>query len=497
MTEPRPGPTTAARAGEQWDALARLYDDALALPVDERDAYLRECAADTTIVRQVRELLAAQTGGTVDRAIAAIAGAGRSVVAAPTPPSRVGAYEVLREIGRGGMGVVYLARRADGTYQRLVALKVSNHPVAASSLAARFLAERDILAGLAHPNIVPLFDAGVTDEGLPYFTMEFVDGVPIDTYCDRHALDLKARIRLFLRICSAVAAAHRALVVHRDLKPTNVLVTDGGDVKLLDFGIAKLLEQDLAPPTDTATDGRLMTPAYASPEQIRGVPVSTATDVYALGLLLYELLVGRRAHRFTSDGLAELVRVIAECDPPALSAAVTRPGRGDGVAAEVLARRRRTSASRLARQLRGDLERIVSKALAKAPERRYASAAHLAEDLQRFLDGQPVEARGASTDHDHSAARHSVVDRFQASSPVGLDDGYVLTTIATAPSFRRAHILKAPSLAPPFVARCWQVHPHLNGPPVRALSTRPRDGGRERGRQRDPALRCFAATVHA
>jgi eukaryotic-like serine/threonine-protein kinase len=401
MSDPRPTAltTTAPPAGERWDAVARLYDDALALPADRRDAYLRECAADTAVVSEVRELLARETGAAVDRAIEAIAAAaaGRPGTAGPAPPSRIGAYEVLREIGSGGMGTVYLARRADGAYQRLVALKVSRHPVANSALGARFLAERDILAGLAHPNIVPLFDAGVTDEGRPYFTMQFVDGAPIDVYCDRRALDVRARLRLVLRICSGVAAAHRALVVHRDLKPTNVLVTDGGDVKVLDFGIAKLLQPDLAGANDTATDGRLMTPAYASPEQIRGAAVSTATDVYALGLLLYELLSGRRAHRFPSQGLAELVQVIGEREPLSMSEAVMHPDRRDDPSAADIGRRRGTSVSRLIRQLRGDLERIVTKALAKAPEQRYASAAHLAEDLERFLDGRPVEARGAST----------------------------------------------------------------------------------------------------
>ena len=310
------------------------------------------------------------------------------------------------------MGVVYLARRADGLYERLVALKVARAPVFNPSLRGRFLAERDILAGLAHPNIAPLYDAGVTDDGLPYFTMEYVDGVTIEAYCDRQSLDLRARIRLFLRVCDAVAAAHRALVVHRDLKPTNVLVTADGDVKLLDFGIAKLLERDSPSASiDTATDARLMTPAYASPEQVMGRPVSTGTDVYALGLLLYELLSGRRAHRFTSSGLGELARVVAETDPMPMSEALAQPPADATSPAEVIARSRGTTPGRLARQLRGDLERIAGMALRRDPEKRYASAAHLAEDLDRYLDGRPVVARGHSLAYRASrfVRRHRVV----------------------------------------------------------------------------------------
>ena len=313
----------------------------------------------------------------------------------PAPRSQVGPYELLRKIGHGGMGVVYLARRADGVYQRLVALKLARAPVLDATLRDRFLGERDILAGLAHPNIATLFDGGVTDDGLPYFTMEYVDGQPIDAYCDANRLDLRARIRLFVRTCGAVAAAHRALVVHRDLKPTNVLVTETGEVKLLDFGIAKLLATE-APDrgAETATDSRVMTPAYASPEQVMGAAVSTATDVYALGLLLYELLCGRRAHRLESRGAAHLEQVVVQADPLPMADALTRPGPGgDSSTAEVIAQARQTTPARLARQLRGDLARIAEMALRKDPDRRYATAAHLAEDLERYLDGRPVLAR--------------------------------------------------------------------------------------------------------
>jgi serine/threonine-protein kinase len=405
----------ATTAGDRWERLAALFEGALALPPAERDAYLRDHCHDPGIAAEIDVLLAAHAleAGPIDRVMAALGSSRDEGWRDAAPRSQVGPYELLREIGHGGMGVVYLARRADGVYQRLVALKLARAPVLDATMRDRFLAERDILAGLAHPNIATLFDGGVTDDGLPYFTMEYVDGQPIDAYCDAHRLDLVARIRLFLRTCGAVAAAHRALVVHRDLKPTNVLVTDTGEVKLLDFGIAKLLALD-APDrrTETATDSRVMTPAYASPEQVLGAPVSTATDVYALGLLLYELLCGRRAHRFESRGAAHLEQVVVHTDPLPMADALTRPeSGGEPPTAQAIAAARQTTPARLARQLRGDLARIAAMALGKDPDRRYATAAHLAEDLERYLAGRPVLARTHSLAYRASrfARRHRLV----------------------------------------------------------------------------------------
>ena len=384
---------TAAR----WERMAALFEAALALPSAERDAYLREHCPDPKVADEIRALLAAPAdeAGPIERVMAALGAPAAAPWREASRRSRVGPYELLREIGHGGMGIVYLARRADGVYERLVALKLARAPVVDATLRDRFLAERDILAGLAHPNIATLFDGGVTDDGLPYFTMEYVDGRPIDAYCDANRLDLGARIRLFLGTCGAVAAAHRALVVHRDLKPTNVLVTEGGEVKLLDFGIAKLLDME-GPDrrTETATDSRLMTPAYASPEQVMGRPVSTATDVYALGLLLYELLCGRRAHRLESRGAAHLEQVVVQADPLPMAEALAHPAPGgDAATADGIAQARQTTPARLARQLRGDLARIAEMALRKDPDLRYATAAHLAEDLERYLDGRPILAR--------------------------------------------------------------------------------------------------------
>ena len=391
------GGQPATTVTDRWERMAALFEGALALPPAERVAYVREHCADSDLAAEIEALLAAQVAesGPVERVMAALGSPAASPWRDAAPRSQVGPYELLREIGHGGMGVVYLARRADGSYQRLVALKLARAPVVDATLRDRFLSERDILAGLAHPNIATLFDGGVTDDGLPYFTMEYVDGRTIDAYCDANRLDLGARIRLFVRTCGAVAGAHRALVVHRDLKPSNVLVTETGEVKLLDFGIAKLLGiEDPDRRNETATDSRVMTPAYASPEQVMGVAVSTATDVYALGLLLYELLCGRRAHRLESRGAKHLEQVVVQGDPLPMADALNRPGPGgDAATAEAIAHARQTTPARLARQLRGDLARIAEMALRKHPDRRYATAAHLAEDLERYLDGRPVRAR--------------------------------------------------------------------------------------------------------
>jgi serine/threonine protein kinase len=408
------GGQAATTSSDRWERLSLLFEGALALPPADREDYLRVHCSDPGVAVEIKALLAAQVAeaGPVERVMAALGSPIENRWRDPAPRSQVGPYELLREIGHGGMGVVYLARRADGVYQRLVALKLARAPVLDATLRDRFLAERDILAGLAHPNIATLFDGGVTDDGLPYFTMEYVDGKPIDAYCDANRLNLRARIQLFLHTCGAVAAAHRALVVHRDLKPTNVLVTESGEVKLLDFGIAKLLAMESPDRrTETATDTRVMTPAYASPEQVMGAAVSTATDVYALGLLLYELLCGRRAHRLESRGAPHLEQVVVQGDPLPMADALTRPGPGgDGASAEAIAQARQTTPARLARQLRGDLARIAEMALRKDPDRRYATAAHLAEDLERHLDGRPVLARPHSLVYRASrfARRHRV-----------------------------------------------------------------------------------------
>ena len=301
---------------------------------------------------------------------------------------RIGPYRVVRELGRGGMGVVYLAERDDGQYRQRVAVKLLRSSPDAEELRRRFVAERQILASLSHPHIAQLLDGGVSDGELPYLVIEYVDGLPLTEYCDRHRLGIDARLRLFQDVCSAVHHAHQNLVLHRDLKPGNVLVTAAGTVKLLDFGIAKLLNSALG--TDqpiTRTAFRMMTPAYASPEQVRGDSLTTASDVYALGLLLYELLVGSPAHRIDTDAPRAVFEAVCEREPERPSVAVAH---GESAAAAAAARD--TTPEKLARHLRGDLDAITAMALRKEPGRRYGSAELLAEDVSRYSQGLPVLA---------------------------------------------------------------------------------------------------------
>jgi serine/threonine-protein kinase len=309
-------------------------------------------------------------------------------------PSRLGPWRLIEEIGRGGMAVVYLANRDDGHFDQQAAVKLVKRGLDTDEVLRRFTQERQILASLAHANIARLLDGGVAPDGRPWFAMERVEGEPIDQYADSRRLSVTQRLELFLIVARTVAEAHRRLVVHRDLKPSNILVTASGDVRLLDFGIAKLLdsEQDGAAATRTAV--RLLTPEYASPEQVRGDAVTTSSDVYQLGLLLYRLLTGRRPYRVTGSSLQAIERAVSEQEPSRPSAAVARSEIEEGEAsASDIAAARGTSPDRLRRQLSGDLDAVVLKALRKAPERRHASAAQLADDVEAILGRRPVSAR--------------------------------------------------------------------------------------------------------
>jgi eukaryotic-like serine/threonine-protein kinase len=303
----------------------------------------------------------------------------------------IGPYQVIRKMGQGGMGAVYLGVRVDQEFRKHVAIKVIRTGLDSDEVVARFRRERQILASLDHPNIAHLIDAGTTDDGLPYFVMEYVQGRPLTDYCDSHKLTLRERLELFRSVCSAVQQAHQNLVVHRDLKPANVLVTADGKAKLLDFGIAKLLNPDVYPGElpPTATDMRVMTPDYASPEQVRGDPIATSSDVYSLGVILYELLAGRRPYQFTGSNQAEIFRIISEQEPRRPSTAITSD---PGADTDRLSTLRGGTTERLQKELRGDLDNIVLMALRKEPQRRYASAEALSEDIRRYLDGHPVAA---------------------------------------------------------------------------------------------------------
>lgn len=370
MTDSTPNP---ARVRE-------LFDRAAEMGPEERTAFLRDaCGDDEELLRDVVSLL---SHAGPDEAFADIVG--RAAAEVPSDePSRVGThigpYTVIERIGHGGMGTVWLAERSDEAFSKKVALKIVRGGLDAPQLLQRFRAERRILARLEHPGIARILDGGQTDDGLPYFVLEYVDGIRIDDYCRRHHLDTRARLRLFARVCEAVAYAHRNLVIHRDLKPANILVAEGETPKLLDFGIAKLTSDDLEHDV-TLMGSRPMTPDYAAPEQIRGEPVTTATDVYALGLLLFELLTGSHPFRRPASSLRDLEAAVLDTDPALPSQSVEAP-HADGDAAS------------LRRELRGDLDNIILKAIEKDPARRYTSVVALAEDVARHLEGRPVQAR--------------------------------------------------------------------------------------------------------
>jgi serine/threonine-protein kinase len=377
--------------------MSPLLDQALDLAPDERGPWLERLRRDDA-------KLAGEVASLLDSARAARDE--RFLEHTPESPQRatlagqtLGAYTLERPLGHGGMGSVWLARRSDGRYEGKVAIKFLNAALVGRAGEERFRREGSILARLTDPNIARLIDAGVSGTGQPYLVLELVDGKRIDQYCDDGRFDVAARLKLFLDVLGAVAHAHAQLIVHRDLKPSNVLVTQDGTVKLLDFGIAKLLEDDLHPGESTELTqeaGRAMTPEYAAPEQLLGLPVTTATDVYALGVLLYVLLGGQHPAGGSTRSSAELVKAIVETSPARLSEAVTSAKTLDGQSLRDNAARRAATPERLAHALRGDLDNIVGKALKKDPAERYASVTAFADDIRRYLDHEPVSARADS-----------------------------------------------------------------------------------------------------
>ena len=315
----------------------------------------------------------------------------------PAPERRIGPYRILRELGHGGMGTVYLAARADEQFHKRVALKIIRAGADSAEVVRHFKRERQILAGLDHPNIAKLLDGGTTDDGLPYFVMEHIEGQPLLQYCDSRCLAIPERLKLFQPVCSAVQYAHRNLVVHRDIKPGNILVAEDGSPTLLDFGIAKLLNPGLAGEAPTAT-AMVMTPEYASPEQARGGRITTATDVYSLGVVLYELLTGHHPYRLTSRQPLDILKAVAEQEPEKPSTVVGRTEELTGsqplrITPEGVAKAREGTPETLKRRLRGDLDNILMMALRKEPQQRYASVEALSDDLRRYLEGRPVRAR--------------------------------------------------------------------------------------------------------
>ena len=386
---------------ERWHRLDALFNEALAADEARRAALLdRACAGDSALRAQVEAMLRAHDMEVpvLDHGPEMLAGVLNGEPEAQL--GRVGPYRVLRELGRGGMGVVYLAERDDADFRQLVAIKCLVPGEATPDLADRFRRERRILASLTHPNIAQLYDGGFTAEGELYFVMEYVDGEPLDRFCDQRNLPIDQRLRLFLTVCETVQYAHQHLIVHRDLKPGNVLVTADGHVKLLDFGIAKLLEEESAVQSAETRTARVLTPEYSSPEQIRGEAVTAASDVFSLGLILFGLLTGRRAFA-SKPGLLGPMRAVIDTEPARASAIVESTTRtanrsGDASSTMELAAVRGTTPDRLQRRLRGDLDTILDRALRKDPSERYASAQALLDDIRRHIDGLPIHARPAS-----------------------------------------------------------------------------------------------------
>ena len=385
MSKLRPG---------RWQEVSPYLDLALSLSEDERTGWLQSLRAEKPELAKFLQILLEE-----HRELAAehfledspIQPGGGSFLQGQT----VGSYRLIFPIGQGGMGTVWLAERSDGRFQRRVAIKFLHFAVAARGGAERFKREGRILGRLAHPHIAELIDAGVMPDGQPYLVLEHVEGEPIDEYCDRRALDLNARIRLFLDVLSALAHAHANLIVHRDIKPSNVLVRSDGQVKLLDFGIAKLLAPDgdsTAATLPTMEGGAALTPYFAAPEQIAGGAITTATDIYAAGVLLFILLTGQHPAGPGPHSPANLVKAIVDTEALRPSDAISS-GKVDVEMSLGAAEKRATTPERIHRQLRGDLDTIVVKALKKSPDERYGSITALAEDLRRYLNREPISAR--------------------------------------------------------------------------------------------------------
>lgn len=398
-----------------------IVQRALDLPPEARNDFLLEaCGPDAELLDHAREVLSLALDDHPELSPGAglqALGTGDAASGATTASAgeRFGPWRILEETGSGGMAKVYRAERADGAYQQQVAVKLLHRTGDAGTPKKRFEHERNLLARLEHPNIARLLDGGTTDDGRSYIVMEYIEGERIDHYCDARTLSIEARLKLFLQVCDAVQFAHRQLIVHRDIKPSNILVTSDGSPKLLDFGIAKLLETDgeATDMTQTVLAHRMLTPQYASPEQVLGEPVSTATDVHGLGLLLYEMLSGHRARVIDSTRPRAIEQAVCETQPTAPSLACTTnrtPGTTHSAQSpEDIASARQLTPSHLQRRLRGDLDNIVMMALRREPERRYATAQQMADDIRNFLALRPVRARPDSLSYrvDRYMRRHA------------------------------------------------------------------------------------------
>jgi serine/threonine protein kinase/tetratricopeptide (TPR) repeat protein len=384
-------------SADRWHRLNEIFHAAIALEPDERAAYLHGRSGDDESLRREAEALI-EAHEQADRDSGALDRLGRSlddVASLAVDGRRFGPYRVVGEIGRGGMGAVWLAERDDGQFRQRVAIKLIKRGMDTAQILDRFRVERQILASLTHPNIARLIDGGTSADGLPYFVMEYIEGQPIDLHADSRELGVRERLDLFLQVCDAVSYAHQHLVVHRDIKPQNILVTAEGVPKLLDFGIAKVLQDAGEQATLTVSGQQLLTPEYASPEQVEGRHTTTQTDVYSLGVVLYELLTGRSPYQPRTWSTPDICESVRSADVERPSTAVVAPGDGRRTRRHVASVGPEDAATRerLRLQLRGDLDAIVLAAMRKEPQRRYGSVEQLANDIRRHLAGLPVRAR--------------------------------------------------------------------------------------------------------
>jgi len=388
LASPRTGAKGDFMNPERWQRVKQVLDGALAMDATGQPGYLDDaCEGDSQLRDEVESLLQhhqlAATGFLKQAAIQLTPSSEKGLPSARIG-RRLGVYQILSEIGHGGMGAVYRAARVDGQYEKQVAIKLVRGGYDTSSVLERFRHERQILATLDHPNIARLLDGGTTEDGIPFLVMELIEGEPVDRYCDAHRLTVTERLQLFRQVCGAVHYAHQRLVIHRDIKPSNILVTSEGVPKLLDFGIAKILDPSSGGETTLLHP---LTPGYASPEQVRGEPITTASDVYSLGVVLYQLLTG--SSPYSGIPTHEMARAVCELEPGRPSTVILRNAQGKSNAPEA-------TPARLQRRLSGDLDNIVLKALRKEPLRRYGSVEQFAEDIRRHLEGLPVNARQGS-----------------------------------------------------------------------------------------------------
>ena len=365
---------------ENWKTVKDILLEALSLDLSRRGEFLEQAPITSETRREVESLLSIEKNAKDFLSVSAgdfskdfFDGEGVSLAG-----QQIGAYEIVRELGEGGMGAVYLAKRVDGKFEQTAAIKMLKREFNTEKIRRRFALEKEIQAKLSHPNIARLLDAGTTADGVPFLVMEYVEGQPIDRFCVENSLSLNERLMLFNRVCAAVAFAHRNLIVHRDLKPSNILVTKNGEPKLLDFGISKLLDESDG--EHTITNFGAMTPQYASPEQIKGEPVTTAADIYSLGVILCKILTGDFPYNFAGKTNAAIFKEVTDSEPTLPSRAAKNP----------------QFAIRNPQSLRGDLDNIVLKTLRKNPENRYKTVEQLAADIRRFVEGLPVSARPAT-----------------------------------------------------------------------------------------------------